>query len=208
MITSAQIRAARSLLGWSQKDLAASASITEPSLSGIENGRARSNSTTFKAVIDALQLGGIIFLGRHGITTVDASFKSFCGTVGVIKFYDELYEKLKLKGGIVRIIGSEERRFIEVVGEEYAYAHAKRVLDLPVEVRFITHRKPDEIILPHVQYRYLPQAYEVPSSCYIYDNEVSHIVLGSDVQIICINHATIAKAMAIQFDLMWDKVEA
>lgn len=62
VITPAQIRAARSLVGWSQKELAGHCGLSEIAIKNIERGRSDPRSSTLAAIIKAFDEAGVVFL--------------------------------------------------------------------------------------------------------------------------------------------------
>ena len=64
MLTAAQIRAARALLGWSQPTLAAAAALSLPTVVRMEGqqGPGRSSAANVDAVQRALQDAGVVFI--------------------------------------------------------------------------------------------------------------------------------------------------
>jgi ribosome-binding protein aMBF1 (putative translation factor) len=64
MLTAAQVRAARALLDWSQKDLAAKSKLSVPTIKRMEGamGPERSTDANVDAVRRALEGAGVIFL--------------------------------------------------------------------------------------------------------------------------------------------------
>lgn len=62
MITSAQIRAARALIGWKQSDLARESGISEISIKNIERGATDPRSSTLDAIQTAFDKAGLVFL--------------------------------------------------------------------------------------------------------------------------------------------------
>jgi predicted transcriptional regulator len=68
MVTPRQIRAARSLLGWSQQSLADKAVVSINALARLEKAKVDSRISTIRAVENALIRGGIEFLaaGQFG----------------------------------------------------------------------------------------------------------------------------------------------
>ena len=66
MISTAQIRAARGLLKWTQAALAHKASISTVTLNMIENEVARPRDSTLSAIQAALEVGGVEFLEEDG----------------------------------------------------------------------------------------------------------------------------------------------
>lgn len=66
MITTAQIRAARGLLKWTQAALAHQAAISAVTLNMIENETVRPRAATMDAIRTALERGGVEFLYEDG----------------------------------------------------------------------------------------------------------------------------------------------
>jgi transcriptional regulator with XRE-family HTH domain len=60
MVTPAQIRAARGLLGWKQSDLAREAKVSLTTVRMIEQGKTRPLAETLGAIERALFAGGVI----------------------------------------------------------------------------------------------------------------------------------------------------
>jgi len=71
MITSAQMRAARALLGLDQRQLATMASLSLPTIQRMEAsvGQVRGNIDTLMKVIKALEGAGIELIGENAPTT-------------------------------------------------------------------------------------------------------------------------------------------
>lgn len=62
MISPAQIRAARALVGWKQTDLAAASGVSEMSIKNIERGATDPRASTLAALQGALETAGVLFL--------------------------------------------------------------------------------------------------------------------------------------------------
>lgn len=61
MITRAQLRGARAMLGWTSDELARRSKIHRRTIRKLEKGEAMPQRKTLKAVIAALQAGGVEF---------------------------------------------------------------------------------------------------------------------------------------------------
>lgn len=70
MISSEQIRAARALLRWEQKDLASASGVSLPSLKRLETqpGELAAQARTVDAIERAFNDAGVIFLGEGDVT--------------------------------------------------------------------------------------------------------------------------------------------
>ena len=64
MITARQIRAARTLLGWTQQELADNAVVSLNAIARLEAGKVDSRMSTVSSVQAALEQGGIMFLAQ------------------------------------------------------------------------------------------------------------------------------------------------
>lgn len=67
-ITSEQVRAARALIRWEQKDLAAASGVSLPSIKRLElqPGALTSQTRTIDALRRALEAAGVIFVEENG----------------------------------------------------------------------------------------------------------------------------------------------
>lgn len=68
MISSEQIRAARALLRWEQKDLASASKVSLPSIKRLESqpGHLAAQSRTIDALVGALEAAGVVFVAENG----------------------------------------------------------------------------------------------------------------------------------------------
>jgi transcriptional regulator with XRE-family HTH domain len=67
MTDHAQIRAARTLLGWTQKDLSTRAGVSRRTITTIENGLVVVADKSVEAVVTALQAGGVTFVSEESV---------------------------------------------------------------------------------------------------------------------------------------------
>jgi transcriptional regulator with XRE-family HTH domain len=72
MLTAAQIRAARALLGWSQPALAKASGVSLPTIVRMESavGPGRSSAANVEAVQRSLENAGVMFLEADGASAV------------------------------------------------------------------------------------------------------------------------------------------
>jgi transcriptional regulator with XRE-family HTH domain len=62
MITRAQIRAARALIGWTQTDLAQASGISQVAIKNLERGATDPRASTLTGIQNALDRAGVMFL--------------------------------------------------------------------------------------------------------------------------------------------------
>lgn len=66
MILPAQLRAARALVNWSQTDLAKAAGLSEVTIKNLERGGTDPRVGTMRAITDALERAGVVFVAENG----------------------------------------------------------------------------------------------------------------------------------------------
>jgi transcriptional regulator with XRE-family HTH domain len=67
MSSIAQIRAARGLVGWSQRQLARAADLSEPTIKRFETGRgANVSAAAVTKIVAALEAAGVVFIAENG----------------------------------------------------------------------------------------------------------------------------------------------
>jgi transcriptional regulator with XRE-family HTH domain len=64
IVTAAQLRAARGLLGWSQADLAKASMVSRPTIDSIERGVREPHDRTLADIILAVLEAGVVFLSE------------------------------------------------------------------------------------------------------------------------------------------------
>ena len=67
-VTTAQVKAARALLGWSQGDLAEASGVSHPSIKRLEadTGELGGYADTREKIVGALEKAGVIFVEENG----------------------------------------------------------------------------------------------------------------------------------------------
>jgi DNA-binding XRE family transcriptional regulator len=66
MITSEQCRAARALLGWTRKALAARAKVAEKTIADFEAEKRATYERTLADIIGVFEKAGVVFIARNG----------------------------------------------------------------------------------------------------------------------------------------------
>ena len=89
-----QIRAARGLAGWHQKDLARAAKISELSVINIENGKTSPQQSTLEKIVSAFELAGVTFTPT-GVEMKDSSFTTLTGDDWYVRMLEDVEHTLE-----------------------------------------------------------------------------------------------------------------
>ncbi len=206
LISTAQIRAARGLLNWSQSDLADRTGISATSIGSIENGNTHPREQTLVTIQRVLERAGVDFLPDQGVRVRQLQLRTFSGRQGFIDFYDDIYETLKADPGEVFVSNVDEREFVKWLGD-YAERHIARMNEIKGVSYKILIREGDEYTpgASYAEYRWMPRDLFSSVPFYIYGGKSALLLFGPDVRVIVMNYPEIRDAFRIQFLDIWDR---
>ncbi|MBI1327410.1 MAG: helix-turn-helix domain-containing protein [Alphaproteobacteria bacterium] len=112
-VSVAQIRAARGLLGWGQKDLAAEIGISAIAMNHIESGQSQPRTSTLGKIRNVFETNGVEFTEGHGVRLKEEVFKVdvYQGADATIRYYKDIVETLRRDGGEALHITFDESIF-------------------------------------------------------------------------------------------------
>ena len=206
LISTAQIRAARGLLNWSQSDLADRTGISATSIGSIENGNTHPREQTLVTIQRVLERAGVDFLPDQGVRVRQLQLRTFSGRQGFIDFYDDIYETLKADPGEVFVSSVDEREFVKWLGD-YAERHIARMNEIKGVSYKILIREGDEYTpgASYAEYRWMPRDLFSSVPFYIYGGKSALLLFGPDVRVIVMDYPEIRDAFRIQFLDIWDR---
>lgn len=205
MISINQIRAARALINWSQKDLADKTGISLRALANIETGHSKPRSSTALFIQKALEQGGVEFLPADGLRLRREVLEiySYEGEEALRTIFSDILGTLPDGGELVGI-SLNERYFHDLGGNniEYFYQEIKR---RQIQERLLIRKGDEFLITERSRYRWLrPDLFtEVPFI--VYGNTVMQILWGDILKIILIRNEALAHAYKKQFEIYWEK---
>jgi transcriptional regulator with XRE-family HTH domain len=175
MISAAQIRAARALLGWSQNYLADAANLSRATIQTIENGFSV-RTGKIESVRQALRDHGIEFLDGDGVRRQPEGLKDFMGTYSCDRFFDDVLKTVKEQGcDLICLIYSQDM-LTKVSGMTTRRANLER-LDQVQKITNIKCILSDDIMPPlsppSFEVRVLPEEPTiVPTSIFAYGDQL------------------------------------
>lgn len=205
-ITTAQIRAARGLLNWSQSELAERTSISSTSIGSIENGNSNPREATLHTIQRIFEKSGIEFLPDQGVRLRSLDIHTYVGRAGFVDFYEDVFVTLRDNPGEVLVSNVDEREFIKWLGD-YAETHIERMKTLQgVSYRILINEGDD--YTPgsgYAQYRWMPSDLFASVPFYIYGNKTAILLFGAELRVICLSYPEIASAYRVQFEDIWQR---
>lgn len=207
-ITTAQIRGARGILGWSQQDLAQRTGISATSIGAIENNQTTPRESTLATIRKAFESGGIEFIGLDGVRIRTGDVRTYTGKEGLIEFYDDVYETVRDASSEILVSNVDERAFVKALGN-YAQIHVDRIKALGNAHYKILVREGDTYIpgSDYAEYKWIPKELFASVPFYVYGNKLAIMLFDNEPSVILLRYPSIAEAYRVQFFDMWQRAK-
>ncbi|NND64816.1 MAG: helix-turn-helix transcriptional regulator [Gammaproteobacteria bacterium] len=206
MITRDQIRAARGLLGWTQLDLAANASLSKTAINNIERDLSSPRVSTLEKLQSVFEQHGVEFISE-GVRRSHEMFKveRYEGPEAIRRYLIDVVETLK-QSGQREVVHSfvDEQPFVDHYRVE-AFAYYQAVISAGFRERLLIcegcmmRYGPTSV----AQYRYVPVELFNQMSHSVYGNKVCIFLMGERERTLVIESPTIADSFRKQFEANW-----
>lgn len=206
MPTPSQIRAARGLLNWSQKDLAERAGVTEATIRNSEKQGATPNAKTLEKITSAFDSENIDFIGDRGVEERRSDVAKYIGREGFTAFAWDVYETVKFRGGEVVVNNVDERLFEKWKSDDNdAYQQAMSQLN-NIRCKFLVREGDNYFIASeYAEYKWTPKDQFGNIPFYIYGNKTALISFDdNNVVVYVIDNQSIADFCRKQFYMSWN----
>lgn len=210
MPTIEQIRAARALLDWSQKDLADHAGLSQTGIARIENGSHQPNSATLDKITNAFDLAEVEFLGNTGLRKRPGEIQILKGQDGFRTFMDDVYETAKKTGGEFCLFNGLPTELQKVLGDEWYEQHAQRMMDIKDNYDFkVTVKEGEKLLIGKnfATYRYFPEEMFHNRTIYVYGKKIAFMHFSEENRrVLVLKQPEIADSFRVLFNIAWNNV--
>lgn len=209
MPTPAQIRAARGLLDWSQKDLAERAGVTEATIRNSEKDGATPNAKTLDKIQGAFEME-IEFQEGDGIRRKEEKVQRYEGTPGFRAFMDDVYEVARAEGGEICLLNAKPDNWIKWLGADWYAEHTKRMQTLIGTINFkVTAREGDVNLIGNAfaEYRWVSEDVWNEQSFYAYGDKIGFLNFDEkNVEIFVLKQKQFCDSFRFLFNIAWDQI--
>jgi transcriptional regulator with XRE-family HTH domain len=215
MIDAAQVRAARGLLGWSQKYLGEMAGgLHGNAISKIERGEVTApHQDTLEKIIKALEVGGVEFLPRSGVQKRDI-VEIYEGEDSEDRLSKDIYKTLihtthsssdHRELLIAHLKEDESRKYLGTPDIEKLIRERK---EAGITQRLLVRAHDPDLFPPSDSYTYhsMPDQYFSEHSLYIYGSKLAIVARNSKKSVI-INDERFADCARKLFNFIWDHTD-
>lgn len=201
MISSKQIKAARSLLEVSQGEVANACGINIKTLSQIEKG-GDAKAETIARIKEYFISRQIEFIS--GGVRITENFRIYSGSEGLKDFMDDIYYVAKNNYGTICIFNGLPKKIIEYLGQDFYDDHVERMVEIKnrFEFKIIVEQKEDMLISSSfAEYRHHTKIHD--RMIYVYGNRTAFISFKNGPEIVVIQGEDAAESMRTMFDAVW-----
>lgn len=208
MLTKEQIKAARAMLGWSQKDLAkhCEGSVSEPTIKLIETGKINSTPETLGALQRSFEDAGLEFLPQRGVRFRDDLLRVIEQKDEKDNVYVRLLEDIyhTVKGRYEEVLHS----FIDNSLSPPEVVSMERMIRASgATIRHLIRHGDTYLLYPLDEYRYIPKGYYLNSPTAVYADKVAYVVkdrMKGDIEkVLVIHDKDIANVKRREFEILW-----
>lgn len=208
LISTAQIRAARGLLNWSQSDLADRTGISATSIGSIENGNTHPREQTLVTIQRVLEDSGVEFTEYGGVQPRRHSIQVYQGTSGLKRFMDDVYDTVNTVGGAVCLFNTIPGNWLKALGEEWCSFHYRRMMEVKDRFTFRAITREDNDLLigqGFISYKWIPNHLFNDRTFYCFGDKLAFIDFSGElVMVWVIDHQGFADGFRNLFQIAWD----
>lgn len=199
-LTTAQIRAARGLLDWSQAELSRRTGISTTSIGNIESGHTQARESTLAIIRSAFEDSGIEFLDKglrvktDMVTVLEKQHKD---DSVFTRLMDDAYNTLRDNPGEI-LFGFVDNALspAEVVDRQLLIRKSGSAM------RFLVRNNDPFLRFDIEEYRYLPEGAYKNNPYVVYGNKVG-IVIENYEKVLILRDPNFADIMRQQFQIIW-----
>jgi transcriptional regulator with XRE-family HTH domain len=206
MIEPAQIRAARSLLGWSQERLSKAAGVAKNEIWKIEREKVTPRPETIGKVQKALEIAGVEFLPQSGVRRMDRLVVTYEGPRSNQQLLEDIFEMLRNTGGEILIAHLKEDVAEENLGEAFIKEQIRKRKEAGITHRLLVRANDPKLIPPLDTYHILPDKYFSEYPLWIYGSKLA-LLAGDPGKSVVIDDERFADCARKLFNFIWDRTD-
>lgn len=202
-----QIRAARGLLGWSQRTLAEEAGLSLNAVNNLERGAVQPHDNTLGRIMVRLEQAGVEFLGDYGVRLVAdiLDVKCFEGAHALAHMRREVFE-YGVVGMDLMLMGIDERLFAKY-DDGSLMADLRRYHETKISEKILIAEDDGHFLSPFAEYRWLSASFVGQVPHIIYGDRVVFIYWGAPLRVLRIHHRPMAATFRQQFMSFWQRAK-
>lgn len=205
-LTVKHIKAARALLGWSQRDLSRVSGISLATIAQIESGGGNPRRETLRILELSFRKFDVEFSDEPGVRIQREPFsvQTWQGHEAMLQCWQDIERSLG-PGEPLLISCVDDELWKSIYPKEMVEMYASRTKLGIVTLGLLASPEKNQSGWPSENYRIVPLEATSPNApYYVYKNKVAIIKMPNPVRIVLIDNATVAESFRTQFQYHWD----
>lgn len=198
-----QLKAARSLLNWSQADLAQKSGYSLPTINNIERGQYKAHSATMDDIIQTFEQAGIQFIDGPGVKIENTSLqiKAYEGSDALHYLFTKIGLALTDSNDILYMSGLDEVLLKAGAKEEDIKTLFRRLKE--IDVRILCHKgQRNAFGFPKCKTKVVDDT--IPLIPYfLYKNRLTIVILQNPIHVAILYNDSLAEVHKSLFEYLW-----
>jgi transcriptional regulator with XRE-family HTH domain len=206
-ISPAQIRAARAMKNWNQKDLALKAGLAVPTIANIETSKQKPSIRTLKKIQAIFEKEDIEFTANDGLRKKRGNVRIFRGPKEYKQFFNFVYNHARSYGGSIYLSNVDEQYYVRWWPEFYNSEYVKNMIKIKDQFDFRilvkegdTHFSARE----YVTYRWMPASQFAPIPFEVFGDYLAIKLFLDEPIIFLIKNKKTADLYREKFIRLWE----
>ena len=199
-----QLRAARSLLNWSQAELSKKSGYALATINNIERGQYQAHSGTLDNIVQTFEEAGVQFIDGPGVRIDTSGFRVKCyeGVDALHYLVKKILAALE-DGGDLYLSGVDEHLLKEKTATDIKYLQTH--LNKDVTVHVLNNKSFSAgLMFPNMKKKVVPD--NVPlTPCFIYSGRVAIVLLKNPIHVAIMYNPQLSQKHIDQFEYVWNK---
>ncbi|MBO7484015.1 MAG: helix-turn-helix domain-containing protein [Alphaproteobacteria bacterium] len=200
-----QLKAARSLLNWSQEDLAKKSGYSLATINNIERGQYNAHSTTMADIVQTFEQAGVQFIDGPGVKIEEADFriKAYEGEQAIRYLFSKIGLALEESENEGLYISGIDESFLKQKTTEKDLKVLFKRLGKKIPVRILCHKNQSDA-LGFLNFQKKIVSDMIPLiPCFIYRNRVALVILQNPTHVTILYNESLAEVYKALFDHLW-----
>ena len=206
MATISQIKAARLLLNWTQRDLARLSGLALATIANIEQGKGQCRPLTKQTLTDTFEKFGIDFLDDHGVDLRPEKFhvSIMHGEQGLFAVWEDYEKTLAADGGGEVLLCNLDHQFMYKKFKNKLKEVILRRPEINIRLRGLVKEGDTVRIWPNETFRAIPRKiFSGFTPVYVYKNKTAIVNYKESLRVVLIENDSITQSFRQQFEHLW-----
>ena len=204
MLTIAQCRGARGLLGWTQQDLADASGLSKTAINNFEKGHSDIKAESLRAIRMAFESAETEFIGHEGVSIKTETFKTFRGQTALNELIDDIHLTLSNSNEQEILISFVDQTLAGRLTTQKLFKHIEFLKENNIKQRILSFTGSKQILSPSDEYRWVnTDSVNTGTTTFIYGDKVA-IELWDKSMIIVARSKDANTSESARFEKIWN----